>query len=590
MNEQPASDQRNMILAVVLAALILFGWPVVQDYFFPTPKPTAAELAQAEKAPTASAPKSGTPAISGGAEAIVPLKAALAGDNRVLIETPKVKGSLTLVGARIDDLVLTQHRVSLAKDSPPVRLLSPSGTKESHFAELGWMGDGVAVPNKDTVWTASAGKLSPTTPVTLTWDNGAGQVFEIALTIDKDYMISAKQRVTNRGAAAVSVTPFAAVSRVGISKDPSTWNIHVGPMGVFDGLANYDWDFSEVAETENGRVAFTNTNWIGFTDLYWLTALVPVNAPDTRGYFLHSKLGDVYNIRLQSEDAKSVAPGKVITTETRVFAGAKEVRVLEGYAETLNITLFDRAIDWGWFWWIIKPLFVVLDYLFKLFGNFGLAIIGLTFVVRLALFPIAQKGFASMAAMRAIQPKQKEIQERFKDDKPRQQQEIMKLYKEEKVNPLSGCLPLFLQIPIFFALYKLLMLSIDMRHQPFALWIKDLSAPDPLTPVNLFGLLPFDPPSFLAIGVLPILVGITMWLQQKLNPAPTDPVQQQVFAIMPWMLMFVMAPFAAGLQLYWATGNILTIAQQKWLYSRHPQLKEAARKEAEERAAKKAQS
>ncbi len=583
MSQQPSIDSRNVILAVVLAALILFGWPYVQNYFFPAPPVDVTEAKVATE-------KSGVPTAEGAAKTVVPLKTALAGGPRVLVETPKVKGSIALTGARIDDLVLTQHRISIEKDSGPVRLLSPSGTKDAYFAELGWTGDGVAVPTKDTVWTPSAQKLTAETPVTLTWDNKAGQVFEIALTIDKDYMISAKQRVTNRGAAAVSVTPYGSVSRVGISKDPSTWNIHVGPMGVFDGLANYDWDFKDVAEAEGARVALTNTDWLGFTDHYWLTALVPVGANDTRGYFLHAKDGDVYNARIQSDAALSVAPGKVITTETRVFSGAKEVAVLEGYAKNLDIPLFDRAIDWGWFWFIIKPLLVVLGFLFKLFGNFGLAIIGLTFIVRLLLFPIAQKQFASMAAMRAIQPKQKEIQEKHKDDKQRQQQEIMKLYKEEKVNPLAGCLPIFLQIPIFFALYKALMLSIDMRHQPFALWIKDLAAPDPLTPVNLFGLLPFDPPTFLAIGVLPILVGFTMWIQQKLNPAPADPVQQQVFAIMPWALMFVMAPFAAGLQLYWATGNLLTIAQQKWLYSRHPQLKASAQKEAEEKAAQKAKS
>ena len=588
MNEQPAIDTRNMILAVVLAALILFGWPLAQGYFFPAPPESAQDVAAKEKAATT---KSSDPEVTGAAtSAVMPLGSALKAGPRVLIETPKVKGSLSLTGARIDDLVLTQHTVDLAKDSPPVRLLSPSGTKDAYFAELGWMGEGVAVPNKDTVWTPSAQKLAPDTPVTLTWDNKAGQVFEIALTIDKDYMISAKQSVTNRGAGAVAVTPFGTVSRVGISKDPSTFNIHVGPMGVFNDSADYSQDFKDVAEAEGGRVAYTNTNWLGFTDHFWLTALVPVTDKNARGYFLHSKDGDVYNVRIQSDTAKLVSPGKVVTTETRIFAGAKEVKLLEAYMNNLNITLFDRAIDWGWFVWIIKPLFLLLDWLFKMLGNFGVAIIALTFVVRLLLYPIAQKQFASMAAMRAIQPKQKEIQERFKDDKQRQQQEIMKLYKEEKVNPLAGCLPIFLQIPIFFALYKLLMLSIDMRHQPFALWIKDLSAPDPMTPVNLFGLLPFDPPSFLAIGVLPILVGVTMWMQQKLNPAPADPIQQQVFAIMPWALMFVMAPFAAGLQLYWATGNILTILQQKWLYSRHPQLKAAAQKEAAERAAKKEKS
>jgi YidC/Oxa1 family membrane protein insertase len=284
-----------------------------------------------------------------------------------------------------------------------------------------------------------------------------------------------------------------------------------------------------------------------------------------------------------------VAPGKVLKTTTRLFAGAKETALLDTYKEQYDITLLDRAVDWGWFYWFEKPLFYLLNWLFKMVGNFGVAIIIMTFIVRGLMFPIAQKQFASMAQMRAVQPKMKKIQEKYKDDKQKQQQEIMKLYKDEKVNPLAGCLPIFLQIPIFFALYKVLMLSIEMRHEPFALWIKDLSAPDPLTPVNLFGLIPFDPPSFLAVGILPILMGITMHYQFKLNPQQMDPMQQQIFGLMPWILVFIMAPFAAGLQLYWTVSNVLTIAQQKWLYSRHPQLKEQMAKDAEEKAKKAAE-
>ncbi|MGB5020490.1 membrane protein insertase YidC, partial [Sphingorhabdus sp.] len=297
------------------------------------------------------------------------------------------------------------------------------------------------------------------------------------------------------------------------------------------------------------------------------------------------KAGDGYNwTRIRNAEMTEVAPGATAKQSSQLFAGAKEVEVLQNYTKKLGIPYLDYSIDWGWFWFIAIPFFWILHWFFGVFGNFGVAIIGLTIVVRIFMFPIAQKQFASMAQMRAVQPKMQKLQEKYKDDKQRMQQEIMKLYQEEKVNPFAGCLPIVLQIPVFFALYKILMLSIEMRHQPFTLWLKDLSAPDPLTPVNLFGLLPFDPPTFLAIGVLPILLGITMWLMQRLNPTPMDEIQKQVMGIMPWFLMFIMAPFAAGLQLYWVVSNVISIGQQKWLYSRHPILKQQAAKEAEAKA------
>ncbi|WP_332810994.1 membrane protein insertase YidC, partial [Sphingomonas sp.] len=385
-------------------------------------------------------------------------------------------------------------------------------------------------------------------------------------------LFTVQQSVANAGAGAIAVRPFALVSRVGVSKDPDAWTMHVGPIGVFGDAAEYGVDFDSLIE-EGPRRFNTTGGWLGFGDKYWLTAIVP----DSRGAVEAGFRGT--GNRYQADFTPSptiLAPGKAATYQSRLFAGAKEVALLDRYRSELGIARFDKAIDWGWFYWFEKPIFYLLDWLFRMIGNFGLAIMGLTLIVRALMFPIAQKQFASMAAMRVVQPKMKVIQDRYKDDKPRMQQEMLKLYQEEKVNPLAGCLPILIQIPIFYALYKVLMLSIEMRHQPFVLWIKDLSAPDPLTPVNLFGFLPFTPPSFIAIGVLPILVGVTMWLQFKLNPQPTDPVQKQMFALMPWVLTVVMAPFAAGLQLYWATSNILTIAQQKWLYSRHPGMREAA--------------
>ncbi len=562
-------DRRNLILAVALTGLILLGWPYIAQYFFPAPPPAITTPGQSgtqdSSAPTVTAEK--------GAKA-VPLESALSATVRVAIETPKLKGSINLEGAKIDDLVLSTHRTALPKKSPPVRLFSPSGTQNAHFTRFGWTGTGATLPTDKTVWTPSATKLTPTTPVTLSWSNPEGQKFEIALSIDENYMVSAEQRFTNGAATPAQISPFGVISRKGQSPDPDSWNIHVGPMGVFNStITNVNYD--EVKDTPKGELSYTTTGgWLGETEKYWLSALIPDQKVKVNATF---KTEDGYYwTQLANAKLSDVAPGAISKQTSHLFAGAKEVEVLHNYTKKLNVPYLDYSIDWGWFWFIAIPFFWILHWLFGMFGNFGVAIIGLTIIVRLFMFPVAQKQFASMAQMRAVQPKMQKLQEKFKDDKPKLQQEMMKLYKDEKVNPMAGCLPIILQIPIFFALYKILMLSIEMRHQPFALWLKDLSAPDPLTPLNLFGLIPFDPPTFLAIGVLPILLGVTMWLMQRLNPAPMDEVQKQVFAIMPWFLMFIMAPFAAGLQLYWVVSNVISIAQQKWLYSKHPALKQQA--------------
>jgi YidC/Oxa1 family membrane protein insertase len=603
-------------MAVLLTGIILFGWPVLMEQFFPdmANKNDAVEQADAPandqaagvtSAPTTISANGGSDIAAGSApEKIRPLATVLRENPRVLIETPRVKGSINLKGGRIDDLTLTDHTVDMSKNSDPVRLFSPSGTQNAYFSRVGWAGDGVAVPDDNTIWTADRSKLTPETPVTLSWSNETGQTYAIKLSIDTDYLITTEQSVTNRGENAIALRPYGLINRKRDLKnippsEASTWTIHSGPVGVYEGAANYDVDYKNLAGEEPGffaslfgtsAVAGTNSydkdvSWLGFTDKYWLGALIPANISDVDAKF-RSGGGDIFQAEIAKKSAQIIAPGKQLKTTTRLFAGAKENAVLVKYQEELGVTNLDRAIDWGWFYWFEKPLFYLLNWLFKLVGNFGVAIILMTFIVRGIMFPIAQKQFASMAQMRAVQPKMKAIQAKHKDDKQQQQQEIMKLYKEEKVNPLAGCLPIFLQIPIFFALYKVLMLSIEMRHQPFILWIKDLSAPDPLTPVNLFGLLPFDPPTFLAVGILPILMGITMHLQFKLNPAPMDPMQKQIFSIMPWILVFIMAPFAAGLQLYWTISNTLTILQQKWLYSRHPQMKEMMAKEAEEKTKK----
>ena len=557
------NDNRNMILAVVLSALVLLGWSFVSERFLPTagPQTVKVEDGQAKPLPQPQAdPAADAPA------ALRSRASVLSEGPRVRIWTPSLKGSINLKGARLDDLVLLRETQGIAKDSPPVRLLSPAGAPGAYFASFGWSGDGVAVPPADAVWTASAPLLTPERPVTLSWSGPAGQRFELIIAIDANYLFTVRQRVANSGSGAIAVRPFGLVSRAAKSPDPDGWTMHVGPMAFFNDAANYgiDWDDLDEAGTAGQRFD-SRGGWLGFTDKYWLTALAPSQGASIAASFRRAP-GGAY----QADYAGApiiVPPGQAITSEVRLFAGAKEKKLLDRY-EAAGIPRLSKAIDWGWFEWFMRPIFDLLNWLFKTTGNFGVAIICLTLIVRLLMFPIAQKQFQSMASMRKVQPKMKAIQEKYKDDKPRQQSEILKLYQSEKINPAAGCLPILVQIPIFYALYKVLMVAVEMRHQPFVLWIKDLSAPDPMTPVNLFGLLDFSPPAFLAIGVLPILLGITMWLQFKLNPQQMDPMQQQIFSIMPWVLMFVMAPFASGLQLYWVTSNILTIAQQWWLYRR----------------------
>jgi YidC/Oxa1 family membrane protein insertase len=555
-----------MILAVLLTALILFGWPYASSYFFPAANPPATKIEAGKTTPVvnpAADPAADSPA------AIRDRAIVLKESARIPIRTPKLLGSIALKGARIDDIVLPTYGETIAKGSPAIRLFSPAGTKDAYFAGFGWQGEGLKAPTKDTVWTAQGSALTPSTPVTLSWNNGAGQLFEIRLSVDQNYMITAAQKVSNTGVGTVSVKPYGYINRNGHSKDADTWTIHVGPMGVFNGAANYDVNYKDLDEGPSSQTFQSTGGWIGFTDKYWLSALVPSPKSAFSGQ-MRKGAGDSYQTDVALEPAM-IAPGKAVSQTMRLFVGAKEVKTLQAY-ERDGVPLFDRAIDWGWFYWFEQPIFSLLHWLFQTTGNFGVAIIGLTFVVRALMYPVAQRQFSSMAAMRAVQPKMKALQERYKDDKPKLQQEIMALYKTEKVNPLAGCLPIFIQIPIFFALYKVLMLTIEMRHQPFVLWIKDLSAPDPAHILNLFGYLDFQPPAFLAIGVLALLLGVSMYFQFKLNPAQMDPMQQQIFSIMPWMMMFIMAPFAAGLLVYWITNNCLSMAQQWWLYRKHPVL------------------
>ncbi|MFQ3666632.1 MAG: membrane protein insertase YidC, partial [Sphingomonadaceae bacterium] len=444
------------------------------------------------------------------------------------------------------------------------RLFAPSGTAGAYFAGFGWAGPGAPAPNAR--WQADRERLEPGRPVTLSHVNPAGARFEIVLAVDDAYLFTVTQRVMNASEGALAVRPFGFVNRAGTGPERGLFNLHVGPIAVLDGSLK-EGDISYDRLRERGPQTFNSSGgWLGITDKYWLAALIPDQSQPIEARFAHAREGDRFQVDFVAPVAL-VGPGERAETTSHLFAGAKKVTLLEKVRDELDAPLFDRALAWGWFWFIAQPIFSLLDFFHGLFGNWGLAIIGLTIVVRILLFPIANKQYASMAKLKVFAPKVKEIQEKYKDDKVRQQQLMMELYKKEKINPLAGCLPILLQIPIFYALYKTLLIAVEIRHQPLGLWIRDLSAPDPLTPLNLFGLLPFEPPAIIAIGVLPILLGITMWLQFRLNPAPMDEIQKMVFSWMPWIFMFVMAPFAAGLQLYWIVNNIISIGQQ-WVLNR----------------------
>ena len=592
-------NQQNVIQALLLMGLVLFGWDFAMQHFYPG-RNHAAVVASGSRAPgsTASVPViaptgPGTPDPSAAAKPtregglVAPadiaaetadLKTGLAAPSRVRIAAPGLSGSINLSGAVIDDLVTNRHRTTVQKDSGPERIFSPAGTPAQQFAQMGWTNgsSGIALPSGDTVWTAPAGaRLTPKTPVTLTWTNPTGQTFSETFAIDQDYMITVTQAVANKGTTAVSVQPFAFINRTDRTASVDSWNIHSGPFGAFDGKVQFKPNYKDILKV--GEIPSEGkTDWLGFTDIYWMSALIPDGSGS--GSTFRALGGGIYRADLLYQPV-TVAPGQSLSRTTRLFAGAKEGAVLDRY-EATGITNFGLAIDWGWFRWFEKPIFWLLRALFQATGNFGVAIILLTCLVRGVMFPVAQRQFGSMAAMRAIQPKLKALQAVHKDDKPKLQEHTMKLYKDEGVNPLAGCLPIFIQMPVFFGLYKVLMVSIDMRHQPFILWLKDLSAPDPLHILNLFGLLPFDPPSFLGIGILGLMLGVTMWGQFRLQPAAADPAQQQIMSIMPWMMMFIMSPFAAGLLIYWITTNLLVIGQQTYLYSKHPQLRAQASKDA----------
>jgi len=585
-------DNKNMILAVVLSIAILVGFeayfsskrppPPLQgteqapgqttgqpaDKTAPTPGQTAPPVAPAVPTQPGVPAVPAAPATPGAAPVPgIDRATVLARGPRVKISTPRLHGSIALTGGRIDDLTLADYRETLDAKSPEIILLTPKGAGNAYFAEFGWVaGGGQAVPGADTPWRASGQVLAPDSPVTLSWDNGQGLRFKRTFAVDKDYMFTVTQSVQNTGGTPAVLYPYGLVSRRGTPETTGFYILHEGLLGVAGGTlseVNYD-DLKEKREIKNTATG----GWIGITDKYWLAALVPDQKAEVGTRYVYRKDAgdDVYQADFLGAPV-SIAPGGTGGSESHFFAGAKQVTLMDGYNERLGIDRFDLAIDFGWFYFLTKPIFYALLYINHVVLNFGVSILLLTVAIKAVFFPLANKSYKSMSMMKKLQPEIVKLRERFGDDKVKLNEEMMALYKREKVNPASGCLPILIQIPVFFALYKVLFVNIEMRHAPFFGWIKDLSAADPTNLFNLFGLVPWTPPEFLAIGIWPLIMGGSMFLQQKLNPQPTDPVQAKIFLFMPIMFTFLLAQFPAGLVIYWAWNNILSMGQQ-WLIMR----------------------
>jgi YidC/Oxa1 family membrane protein insertase len=574
-------QNKNLILATALSFIVILVWFVL----FPPPEPeTALDVAP----PSATAPVDGTaivpaPAPDGTTQppgSVATTDATSSQDApRVTIETERLSGSISLLGGRIDDLRLKDYRESLEPGAEIVTMLSPVGTEGAYYALHGWApGSGIeptAVPDPNTIWQLTSGEtLSATTPVTLAWDNGVGQLFERTISVDENYMFTVTQSVTNTSHTGVRAAPYGMITRHGIPADIRNFFIlHEGAVAMANGeLAETDWDNIPEADIDPdwGRPAIVTKDvsegWIGFTDHFWQSILIPTGVASFEQALTYAPRADVFRAitRLPTQD---IEPGATVSVTTQLFAGAKEWETIREY-QTAGVVGFIDSIDWGWFFFLTKPIFWLLHEMNKIIGNMGWSIIGLTLIIKAILFPLAYKSYVSMAKMKELQPQMEKLKEAAGDDKQKMQQGMMELYKKEKVNPAAGCLPILMQIPIFFSLYKVIFVTIELRHAPFFGPFQDLSAPDPTTIMNLFGLLPNaapEPNSIMAlifIGILPILLGISMWLQQKLNPAPTDPTQQMIFAWMPWVFMFMLGGFASGLVVYWIANNTITFTQQ----------------------------
>jgi YidC/Oxa1 family membrane protein insertase len=575
-------DQKNFIVAIVLSVLIILGW----QYAFPPAKPPVNQQQTASTqngtAPQAPSGAPGAPGTQGTAQPgspaaqpaqIVSRAEALARSPRVTFDTPELVGSIALKGARIDDVRLVKYRETVDPKSPPVPVLSPVGGEHPYYAEFGWSpaDPSIKVPGPDTVWTASATTVAPGKPVRLTWDNGQGLIFALDVSLDEFFMFDVKQSVENKTDKPVTLYPWSLIVRYGEPKAEGIYILHEGPYGVFNSSLK-EWGYSDFKDNKQQKLSTTG-GWVGITDKYWMATLIPDQKQKVDVTIKQTGSGPELKYQVDYiAPGQAIAPGTTATTDARLFAGAKIVRIISDYEAKYGIDKFDLTIDWGWFWFFTKPLFWLLEWLYVHLGNFGLSILILTVIVKAVFFPLANKSYAAMSKMKALQPEMEKLKERYGEDRQRMNQELMQLYRREKVNPAAGCLPIVVQIPVFFALYKVLYTTIEMRHQPFYGWIKDLSAPDPLTILTGFGLFHWQVPEFLHffnIGIWPLIMGVTMYLQQKLNPAPTDPVQARVFQFLPILFTFMLAPFAAGLVIYWAWSNTLSIAQQYTIMRRH---------------------
>jgi YidC/Oxa1 family membrane protein insertase len=575
------NDQKNTLLFIMLSAVILIGW---QLWFgMPQQKP----VAPSQNPPGTSAPGTpapGTPAAPGTPVPVDPTakpltrEEALAQSPRVPIETPRLSGSIALKGGRIDDLSLNQYRETVDPKSPPIVLLAPSRSPHPLYAEFGWLapsGTTAKRPDDTTLWTQQgSGPLTINQPLQLAYDNGEGLQFRRTISVDDKYVFTIRDEVANKGSTPVALHPFGLISRHGTPKLEGYLVSHEGFVGVLADKVQEE----KYADVEKKKlIEFQNTQgWLGFTDKYWAVTLVPNPTAKISARFQSGQLGALKTYQADYLlETVTVPPGGSAEATTRLFAGAKEVAVIDGYNDALKLDRFDHLIDWGYFYFITKPLFLVMDWIYHLVGNFGIAILLITVLIKLIFFPLANKSYASMAKMKAVQPEMVAIRERYADDKMKQQQAMMELYKKEQINPIAGCLPIVIQIPVFFALYKVLFITIEMRQAPFFGWIQDLSAPDPTTIFNLFGLIPWDPSllpvvgPFLMLGVWPLIMGVTMWVQMKLNPPPPDPTQQMIFDWMPVIFTFMLSSFSAGLVIYWAWNNTLSVIQQSVIMRRN---------------------
>ena len=569
MNQKPViPDNRNFLLAIILSMAIIFGW----QFFFATP---AAKKAQEQATQQQQQTTQQSGAVPGAALVqTIDRQAALVAGPRVKIDTPELAGSVNLTGAQIDDVQLKNYRVEAKASSPIVTFLSPSGTANAYFVEqglVGVVGQTAKLPDSKTPWQAAPGAVLTTDqPLVLTWDNGEGLVFRREISISEQYVFKVRQIVDNRTANPVYVLPYARIQRQDTPVTAGFWVFFEGLLGVQNGVLT-ESHYSDVSEV-GGKVENTSTGgWLGFTDKYWATALIPNQASELVATYQHFKVGnrDAYQADYLAKQPVMVAARNSAALEDHLFAGAKIVQTIDKVGAAHKIDKFELMIDWGWFKFLTQPMYYLLDWAKSIMGNFGLAILLVTVIVKLALFPLANRSYASMSKMKKLQPEMERIKAEFPDDRMKQQQATMELYKKEKVSPLSGCLPIFIQIPIFFALYKVILTTIDLRHAPFFGWIHDLSVPDPTSLFNLFGLVPWSPPQILMLGVWPILMGITMWVQMRLNPTPADPIQASMFNWMPLIFTFMLSSMPAGLVIYWSWSNLLSILQQSYIMKKN---------------------